>query len=412
MKRLDRCRICSGADLSGYLDLGVQPLANAYAASSDLTLPRYPLAVERCRRCGHSQLSVVVDPAHMFEEYLWVSGTTETQRRHFAELAGEAGALVRRVASRHPSVLDLGCNDGTLLDAFRRLGFTTYGVDPAKNLLPISLGKGHRVLAERWSAAVAATLRGTLGGGLDLVTGCNVFAHCDDLAGFLHGCREVLAPGGHVILEFPYARPTLEHHKFDQVYHEHLNYFLAGPFRALCDAHGWDIVAVRQTPIHGGSIRFTLRPSGGHAHAPEVAALETAERQDGFLADAFYAGYAGRIEEHHRRLRSLIETCRDEGSELVAYGASAKGNTMLNHWTDVTPAYVVDDNPLKCGRFTPGRNIPILPAHTLRGHAGRLAVLLTAWNFADEIRERLRALGRHGDVLLTYVPAVKAEVLS
>lgn len=409
MRRLDRCRICSGTDLSGYLDLGVQPLANAYAASSDLTLPRYPLAVERCRGCGHSQLSVVVDPALMFEEYLWVSGTTETQRRHFAELAGEASALVQ---SPHPSGLDIGCNDGSLLDAFARLGFVTYGVDPAKNLLPISLGKGHRVLAERWSTAVAARLRATHGGGLDLVTACNVFAHCDDLAGFLHGCHEALAPGGHAILEFPYARPTLEQCEFDQVYHEHLNYFLAAPFRVLCEAHGWDIVAVRQTPIHGGSIRFTLRPSGRRAHAPEVASLETAERQDGFLADAFYAAYAGRVEERHRRLRSLIATCHDEGKGLVAYGASAKGNTMLNHWTDVTPAYVVDDNPLKCGRFTPGRNIPILPAPTLRGHAGRLAILLTAWNFADEIKERLRALGRHGDVLLTYVPDVKAEVLS
>ena len=411
MKRLDRCRICSGAELSTYLDLGAQPLANAYAASSDLTLPRHPLAVERCRRCGHSQLSVVVDPTEMFDEYLWVSGTTDTQRRHFADLAGEAAALVDRVPSRQPSMLDIGCNDGTLLDAFRRLGFATYGVDPAKNLLAISLGKGHRVLAERWSPEVAASLRAAHGG-VDLVTGCNVFAHCDDLVGFLNGCREALAPGGHVVLEFPYARLTLEHHEFDQVYHEHLSYFLAGPFRVLCDSSGWDVVAVRHTPIHGGSIRFTLRPSSARAHAPEVAALEAAERRDGFLADAFYAGYAGRVEERHRRLRSLIEACREEGSRLVAYGASAKGNTMLNHWTDVAPAYVVDDNPLKCGRYTPGRGIPILPARTVQGERGRLAILLTAWNFADEIAERLRALGRQGDVLLTHAPVVKSETLS
>jgi SAM-dependent methyltransferase len=397
--------------MSGYLDLGAQPLANAYAASRDLTLPRYPLAVERCRDCGHQQLSVVVDPADMFEEYLWVSGTTETQRRHFADLAGEAGALVERVPSRQPSVLDIGCNDGTLLDAFRRLGFVTHGVDPAKNLLAISLGKGHRVRAERWSAEVAASLRAAHGG-VDLVTGCNVFAHCDDLVGFLNGCREVLAPRGRVILEFPYARLTLEHHEFDQVYHEHLSYFLAGPFRALCDSTGWAVVAVKHTPIHGGSIRLTLRPSAAGAHAPEVAALETAERQDGFLSDAFYAGYSSRVEERHRRLRSLIETCHDEGSRLVAYGASAKGNTMLNYWTDVAPAYVVDDNPLKCGRYTPGRGIPILPSDTLEHEPGRLAILLTAWNFSEEIQERLRARGRRGDVLLTYAPVVKAETLS
>jgi SAM-dependent methyltransferase len=410
VKRLDRCRICSGAEMSRYLDLGTQPLANAYADSIDLTLPRYPLAVERCRRCGHQQLSVVVDPTDMFEEYLWVSGTTETQRRHFADLAGEAGALVERVRSRQPSVLDIGCNDGALLDAFHRLGFATYGVDPAKNLLAISLGKGHRVLAEHWSPAVAASLRAAHGG-VDLVTGCNVFAHCDDLVGFLNGCREALAPGGRVILEFPYARLTLEHYEFDQVYHEHLSYFLAGPFRVLCDSTSWDIVAVKQTPIHGGSIRFTLRPSSARAHAPEVAALEEAERQDGFLADAFYAGYSRRVEERHHRLRALIETCHDEGSRLVAYGASAKGNTMLNYWTDVAPAYMVDDNPLKCGRYTPGRSIPILASGALEREPGRLAILLTAWNFAEEIQERLRARGRRGDVLLTYVPVVKAEIL-
>lgn len=237
MKRSDRCRICSGAELSTYLDLGAQPLANAYAASPDPAAPRYPLAVERCRRCGHSQLSVVVDPTEMFDEYLWVSGTTDTQRRHFADLAAEADARVDRVPSRPPSVLDIGCNDGTLLDAFHRLGFATYGVDPAKNLLPISLARGHRVLAERWSPAVAAALR-QAHGGVDLVTGCNVFAHCDDLVGFLNGCRAVLVPGGHAILEFPYARLTLEHHEFDQVYHEPPQLFPGRPVPRVLRRHG------------------------------------------------------------------------------------------------------------------------------------------------------------------------------
>lgn len=411
MKVRTRCRICSAPGVARYLDLGSQPLANAYPASPDVTSPRYPLAVDRCRQCGHSQLSVVVDPGAMFTEYLWVSGTTQTQRRHFAELAGEAVELVERSRRHPPSVLDIGCNDGTLLDAFRRLGCSTYGVDPAENLAEISRAKDHRVLVDRWSPSVAATLRAAHGA-VDLITGCNVLAHCDDVAGFLAGCRRGLAPRGHVVLEFPYARLTLEQHQFDQVYHEHLSYFLAAPFRVLCDVGGWDIVAVKQTPIHGGSIRFTLRPTAQGAHVAEVTALETAERADGLLDDPFYAEFSDRLQARHRQLRSVIDDCLGQGCKLVAYGASAKGNTMLNAWTDVSPAYVIDDNPLKCGRYTPGRCIPIVPAATLAHETARLAILLTAWNFADEIQGRLRALGRRGDRLVRYVPVVGAETLA
>jgi novobiocin biosynthesis protein NovU/D-mycarose 3-C-methyltransferase len=405
------CRICDGTDLAPYLDLGGQPLANAYPVRPGVTGPRYPLAVVRCRSCAHSQLSVVVDPDAMFTEYLWVSGTTETQRRHFAELAGEAAARVAAARARPASVLDIGCNDGTLLDAFRRLGFATYGVDPAVNLRAVSAAKGHRVRVERWTPAAADALRAARGP-VDLVTGCNVLAHCDDVAGFLEGCRRVLAGRGHVVLEFPYARVTLEQQQFDQVYHEHLSYFLVSPFRHLCDRQGWSIVAVTETPIHGGSIRFTLRPSDAGRHVDGVGVLEGEERAAGFLDDAWYDGFSARLQARHRRLSSLIEACATEERKLVAYGASAKGNTMLNWWRDVAPAYVVDDNPLKCGRYTPGRSIPIVPGETLRAEPGPLAILLTAWNFADEIRTRLRTLGRRGDRLLAYLPAVGMDTLA
>lgn len=404
------CRICASTDLVRYLDLGVQPLANAYAVSPEESSPRYPLALNRCAGCGHSQLSVVVNPEEMFTNYLWVSGTTETQRRFFGELAAEALALTAP-ASRTPSVLDIGCNDGTLLDAFARLGYVTYGVDPARNLRPTTLAKGHHVLVDCWSPALAAAFRAQHGE-VDLITACNVLAHCDDAVGFLRACHRVLAPGGRVIVEFPYALHTLEQHQFDQVYHEHVSYFLVAAFRRLCDAGGFDIVDVKELPLHGGSIRFTLTPSERRGHAPAIASLETAERARGLLDAAFYAAFSSRLEAQHRQFVSALDTCATLGCKVVAYGASAKANTMLNSWTDVSPAYVVDDNPLKCGHYTPGRHVPIVPASTLAAEPGRLAIVLTAWNYADEIARRLCTMGRRGDLLLTYVPAVRVETLA
>jgi 2-polyprenyl-3-methyl-5-hydroxy-6-metoxy-1,4-benzoquinol methylase len=248
---LDACRSCGSTALSQYLDLGEQPLANAYHHGEPL--PRFPLAVNYCRECFHSQLSAAVDPPRMFGQYLYVTGTSATLRAHHAALAEDA---VRRLG-RAGSVLDIACNDGTLLECFRNLGCDIYGIDPALNLREVTCRKGIPVLVDYWGTHL------DLGQRFDIITATNVFAHASDLVGFLEACSRHVRPGGIVVIEVPYCRTMLDECHFDTIYHEHLSYFLAAPFLRLLDRCGFYVADVAQVPIHGGSLRWVLRYGQG-----------------------------------------------------------------------------------------------------------------------------------------------------
>jgi SAM-dependent methyltransferase len=396
------CRCCGGGDLVPYLDLGEQPLANAYHRGE--ALPRFPLAVSLCRGCAHSQLGIVVDPELLFRHYLYVSGTTETFRRHTAELADDALAFTgaRRV-------LDVACNDGTLLEQFRARGCEVHGVDPALNLRELTVGKGLPVLTELWGAQAASELRASGAAPFDLITATNVLAHVADPLEFLRACAAALAPGGTALVEFPYGVETVDRCEFDQVYHEHVSYFLARSLTALAERAGFEVRRALRTPIHGGSIRFFLRPtSGAPRHCGEVAALLEHERARGLHDPATYERFSARVQENGRALRVALERARRAGRKVVGYGASAKGNTVLNAF-ELDLSYVVDDNPLKWSLLTPGRDVPIRPPAALAEETEPLTIVVMAWNFLEEIQRRVLAVRgqRPGDSFLLYVPSVR-----
>jgi hypothetical protein len=391
------CRCCGGTDLRPVLSLGRQPLANSYL-KEPAALPSYPLELQVCAVCFHSQLSVVVRPDLMFRHYLYVSGTSRTLRAHFAGFARESLSWVE---ARPARVLDLACNDGTLLEAFRREGCLVSGVDPAKNLVRLARGKGLEVVEGYWPQA-----RAEVQGKFDLITAANVLAHMADPCAFLKAALECLTDQGIMVLEFPYCREMILRSEWDTIYHEHLSYFLVSPLLKLLSRVHATVSQVRLVPVHGGSLRLAVCPGDQARHCPEALALAKAERQDGLLGWPGYKAFARRADETCKRLAGLVGSLVAEGQKVIAYGASAKGNTLLNR-CPLPLAYIVDDNPLKHGCLTPGRNIPIRsPAVVLEEGPG-LCVLLLAWNFAREIVGNLRAWrpGK-GDRVIHHVPEV------
>lgn len=381
-REIKQCRCCGSERLWPYLHLGMQPLANSYHKGE--TLDRFPLDVALCRDCFHSQLTIAVEPSVMFRHYLYVSGTTSTFRNHCDELAKDA-------VRRHPltaRVLDIACNDGTLLECFRNLGCDVVGVDPAENLREITKTKRIEVEVDYWSAAVAERV-----GKVDIITATNVLAHVDDAAGFLAACKAALHPDGIAIIEVPYASNMILKCEFDTIYHEHVSYFLINSFRRLADRSGFTIVEIIKTPIHGGSIRFILSP----------------DTEGGLQSQDTYKSFADQVRDNGQRLRDLIEEARSSGRKVIGYGASAKGNTMLNHY-QLKLDYIVDDNPMKWGYLTPGMNIPIRDPKDISDATESLAIVILSWNFSQEIIQKIARLrpGQRGDRCILYVPEAQS----
>jgi len=407
-KEVTSCRCCLGENLFEYLDLGDQPLANSYH-KGDEEQSFFPLKVNLCETCFHSQLSIVVDPPEMFKNYLYVSGTTHTFRKHCSELAFDVVDRFMKWQKLKPTVteprvLDIACNDGTLLGYFREQGCKVQGVDPAENLRSLTEGKDIPVKVGYWGDGVVVN---EIKEKFHIITATNVFAHVDDIGGFLDDCLKVLAHrDGFIVLEFPYCEKMINQCEFDTIYHEHLSYFLVHSMMQAVGRRGLVIKDVIRTPIHGGSIRFFLQP--GEEHCKEAVMLMVLEARQRLMHKSTYEKFGEKVENIKSEMRDKVDKLKQNGYKMVAFGASAKGNTMLNYF-ELDLDYIVDDNEMKWGYLTPGRNIPICSPEEMRNESGKLAIVILSWNFAEEIIEKIRNIReRHSDdVCLFYVPKVK-----
>src|SRR3989454_8044449 len=402
----DRCRICGSSELARYLDMGATPLANSYLTEEQLATPEpvAELALQVCVRCGLSQLTRVVDRDLMFRNYLYVSSTTQTLRDHCAELAATAMRVAG--ASEGDWALDVASNDGLLLSCFRSLGMQVFGIDPARNLAAEATARGIPTIAEYWSPEVA---RGAVGqyGRPAAITATNVLAHVDDVREFVQAVLLALAPRGIFVIEVPYVIDFVERNEFDTAYHEHLSYFALHPMRELLSAHGLVVFDVEHFPdIHGGTIRVFACRAGEREPSGRVTETEERERAFGIRNGDVYLAFGARVRRNMAELADLIGTLRSQGRRIWAYGASAKGNTLMNFskmTAEAIPA-VVDDNPKKWGLYTPGAHMRIV-APSERAEADVDDLLLLAWNFEQEIVRRSRAIG-YGGSYIRPVPAV------
>lgn len=399
------CRVCGGRDLEPILSLGLSPLANSFLKSPtefDAEL-RFPLELFYCDACSLLQLLHVVNPEILFRHYLYVTGTSTTMAGHNREYARtlvdllglQAGDLVAEAAS----------NDGSLLKCFREHGVRVVGIEPARNLAALAGASGIDTVNEFFTAETAKTVRAARGAAR-VAIGNNVLAHVDDPLDFLAGFRELLADDGLATVEAPYVGELLDRLEYDTVYHEHLSYFSIRSFLAMADRVGLAVVRIDHVPVHGGSLRVYFSRSAA-GHSADVLAQAAREREAGISDVQRYRQFADAVRAGRAELVSLLESLAADGKKVAAYGAPAKGNTLLNYCgidTRLVP-YTVDKNPLKVGLLTPGMHIPVLDVAALDAPDTRPDyILILAWNFADEIMAQQRSHRDHGGKFILPVP--------
>jgi 2-polyprenyl-3-methyl-5-hydroxy-6-metoxy-1,4-benzoquinol methylase len=399
------CLACDANEVVEFLDLGRTGLANNFVASEALSQPDplFSLRLGFCKKCAMVQLLELAPPAEMFSHYLYMSSVSSTLRQHLANLAN---TLVDRWnLSDKDLVVDVGSNDGTLLSCFQARGPQILGVDPARNLAALARKKGVTVKNAFFNSTTAREIAKEYGK-VRLLTATNVYQHIPNQSDFLKGLDLVLEEKGTFVFESHYLQDLLDQCAFDTVYHEHVFFFSLTSIGRLLEQNGFMVTDVTRLPIHHGQIRVTVhRKSATVPVETSVTKLLDEERARGLLDKKIYFQFAEQVKECRKQLNATLKGLKDSGKTVVGYGAPAKAVTLLS-FCEITQKeipYIVDLNPLKQGRFTPGHRIPIVGVDELRKNRPDYLILL-AWNFADEIMNQLSWFREAGGKFIIPVP--------
>lgn len=404
------CRSCGSTEGRLVLDLGLQPLANNLLRPEDLGRfePRFPLRLAHCSRCWMLQITDIVPPVELFTQYLYFSSFSDALLRH-ARLAAQHHIAEERL---NPAsfVVEIASNDGYLLRNFTEAGIPCLGIEPAANIARAAIQSGIPTLNRFFDLDLARELAGE-GRQADLILGNNVFAHVPDTNGFVAGLAALVKPTGRIVLEFPYGCDMVENTEFDTIYHEHVFYFTLTALLPLFERHGLEIFDVRRIPIHGGSLRLSAARRGTRRRAPSVDELLAEEQAKGVASPAYYEDFTLRVHALRDQLLSLLRDLRQQGERIAAYGASAKGSTLLNFYGIGRDDFdcldfVADRSTAKQGRLTPGSHLPIVPPDELLLRRPSHALLLT-WNFADEILAQQKSYRDAGGKFILPLPEVR-----
>lgn len=399
------CRACGSRRLEVFLDLGPQPLANAYpATAADFADEMFfPLDVAFCADCTLVQIVDVVDPEVLFGHYLYVTGTSTSMAEHWRGYAQSVVEEYRLSASDR--VVEVASNDGSLLLHFKNLGTRTLGIEPARNIAAMARERGIETVNRFFNATVGQEIREAYGPSRAAIAN-NVLAHVDHNVDFLRGLAALVSQDGVVVVEAPYLGEFIEKLEYDTVYHEHLSYFSVTALAAMYERAGLGIVRIQKMPVHGGSLRIWARPHAtAPKHAREVEDLMADEKRRGFTTSTVYQYFAEGVRKNREKLKAMLGELKAQGKSIAAYGAPAKGNTLLNYCglSTQTIAFTVDKNPLKVGRFTPGMHLPILPVEELAARRPDYALILP-WNLSAEIIRQEEVYRRAGGRFIIPIP--------
>ena len=397
-----QCRSCAARSGELILDLGEQPLANNFLAPEDLAQPepRFPLRLAVCTECWLLQITDLVPPVDLFSDYIYFSSYSDAWTQHAAECAA------RYSEDFAPNyVIEIASNDGYLLHHFVEANTSHLGIEPAENIATVARENGVQTRTDFCTKELAQELASE--NQPDLILANNVFAHAPDINNFVAGINTLLAAEGRAILEFPYAAEMIAQGEFDTIYHEHVFYFTLTALEPVFARHALRFTRAESTPLHGGSLRIFVRHDT-HAADETVVALRAQENKLGVGSLDYYQNFTAQASGIRETLREQISTLKDEGKTLAAYGAAAKGSTLLNFCgiTAADLAFVADRSPHKQGKLMAGAHVPIVPAEELAQHAPDVTLLL-AWNFSDEILAQQQRYRDAGGQFLIPIPEVR-----
>lgn len=397
------CRLCESEHLQPILSLGRTPLADALLREEQLSVPEptFPLELNFCSNCALSQIAETVPPEVLFcQDYPYYSSFSDALLRHARDNAERL--IESRELNEKSLVVELASNDGYMLRNFVAHGIPVMGIDPAEGPARAAEAKGIPTLRRFFGRSLAEALRGE-GRQADVIIASNVLAHVPDLHGFVEGIRILLKAGGVAVIEAPYVKDLVDRCEFDTIYHEHLCYFSLTALDRLFRRHALFVNRVEHLPIHGGSLRLFVEPFEKVTCSVAVALRDEAAR--GLRRPGYYLAFAAKVREIRRQLRSLLVKLKRQGNRLAAYGAAAKGATLINY-VDIGRDlidFVVDRNTHKQGLYMPGKHLPILSPEQLVERRPQYTLLLT-WNFSDEILQQQQLYRQLGGKFIIPIP--------
>lgn len=395
-KKTTLCRICGRRDLVQFLDLGNQPLANSFLVpgTSVASENRYPLAVNFCNDCHLSQLTAVVSPEVLFRDYIYFSSGMPVLSKHFGDYAEEV--MRKFIKEKGRLAVEIGSNDGLLLEALRGMGARVLGIDPALNIARQANERGVETIGDFFSEKLADEIVKKYGKARTII-GNNVVAHIDNHHDLARGIEKLLAEDGVFAFEAPYIVDMFENLTFDTIYHEHLSYLSVRPLVKFFNGFGLDVFDVKIFPVQGNSLRVYVCKTGTRAIEPSVGELMKKELDMSLdKADSYFV-LARRIENLKESVVEVLVDLKKSGKKLAAYGAPAKGNTLLNYFGigQNFLEYATEALPSKIGLLTPGMHIPVVDIQWARNNPPDFYLLL-AWNYKDAVLEKEKEFRNKG----------------
>jgi len=403
------CLFCGTLLRHPLVDLGMSPLCESYLAADQLNQmePFYPLHVWVCEKCFLVQVQEYVRPAHIFNNYAYFSSYSDSWLRH---MQAYAELMVKRFGLGAKSrVIEVGSNDGYLLQYFVAQRIPVLGIEPAANVARVAVERGLPTLTTMFRTEVARELAAA-GTRADLLCGANVLAQVSDPNDFVGALKILLKPRGVITIEFPHLMRLMEENQFDTIYHEHFSYFSFITAERIFAAHGLTLFDVEELPTHGGSLRIYARhvEDEGKPVGARVPELRAREEIAGFTRLDRYASFGEQVKETKRKLLDFLITAKRQGKSVAGYGAPGKGNTLLNYCgirTDFLD-YTVDRSPHKQGKFLPGTHVPIFHPDRIRETQPDY-VLILPWNLRDEIMEQMAHIREWSGQFVVPIPEVK-----
>lgn len=400
------CRFC-GNKTTPVIDFGDMPIANHFVSEKQLDSYRFRLSASLCAECCLFQLDEQPDPELMFHEnYPFFTGLSSTMTKHFKEMALESLEDVDKPLDEI-QVLEIGCNDGTLLSNLVDAGIKHLGVDPSANVVEIARAKGVDAQVDFFSKKTASRIASERGK-FDVILAANVICHIPDIRDFAAGIESLLTDSGRFIFEEPYAGDVLAKTSYDQFYDEHVYIFSCISVSRIFGEYGLELVDVSHQATHGGSMRYTLAKRGAREVKPEARVQLNWEHENGLDELPAYSRFAENCEARKSELQNLLSRLQREGKKVAGYAATSKSTTILNYCSINSELiqFISDSTPEKQGTFTPGTYIPVVTPEYLRAEKPDFVVLF-AWNHEAEIMEKERELTNSGTKWIRFVPQVE-----